>query len=218
LYIDLPASGAIRDWGSEQLSTRIARAVNYAFARHEKNTDTVLQQLLLLERSRISEILVSFVAVDSGRGDFKVAALEGDLEFESGHIRLPLRFDRIDSFDDGHIAILDYKTGSSRRLLSKSGEIQEIQLFVYAAAAEGTVSALALINVDSREIVFDGVGRGYSSVDAWPDLMHRASAQITAACDEMSNGDVRINIEQGTTSARPLNLLTRYTELRHDNG
>ncbi|MDH5260769.1 MAG: PD-(D/E)XK nuclease family protein, partial [Gammaproteobacteria bacterium] len=119
---------------------------------------------------------------------------------------------------DGHIAILDYKTGSAKHLLSKTGDIQEIQLFVYAAAAEGMVSALALVNVDSREIAFNGVGRGYSHADEWPDLIQRASAQITAACDEMSNGDVRVHIEQGVTSARPLNLLTRYTELRHDNG
>ncbi|MDH5622377.1 MAG: PD-(D/E)XK nuclease family protein, partial [Gammaproteobacteria bacterium] len=218
LYVDLPTSGAIRDWDGNDFATRIGRAVNYAFARHEKNTDTVLQQLLQLERSRIAELLRRFVAVDSGRGDFKVAALEGKLEFVSGHIRLPLRFDRIDSFDDGHIAILDYKTGSAKRLLSKTGDVQEIQLFVYAAAAGDTVSALALVNVDSREIAFDGVGRGYSSVDDWPDLMRRASAQINAACREMSDGDVRIHIEQGVASARPLNLLTRYTELRHENG
>ena len=218
LYNDLPASGVIRDWGSDELSTRIGRAVSFAFTRHEKNADAVLQQLLFLERARISDLLRSFVAVDSGRGDFTVAALEGDLEFVSGHIRLPLRFDRVDRFDDGHIAILDYKTGSAKHLLSKTGDIQEIQLFVYAAAAEGMVSALALVNVDSREIAFNGVGRGYSHADEWPDLIQRASAQITAACDEMSNGDVRVHIEQGVTSARPLNLLTRYTELRHDNG
>lgn len=218
LYRDLPASGVIRDWSGEELSARIGRAVNYAFVRHEKNADAVLQQLLSLERVRISELMRRFVAVDSGRGDFKVAALEGGLEFVSGHIRLPLRFDRIDTIDDGHMAILDYKTGSAKHLLSKTGEVQEIQLFVYAAAVKGTVSALALVNVDSREIAFEGVGRGFSSADKWPDLMRRATAQIAAACDDMSIGDVRIQIEQGVTSARPLNLLTRYTELRHDNG
>lgn len=218
LYRDLPASDVIRDWSGTELSARIGRAVNYAFLPHEKNIDAVLQQLLALERVRISELLRNFVAVDSARGDFKVAALEGALEFVSGRIRLPLRFDRIDSFGDGHIAILDYKSGAARHLLDKNGDVQEIQLFVYAAAAEATVSAVALVNVDSREIAFEGVGRGYSSADKWPDLTNRANALIAAACDGLSTGDVRTHIEQGVMSARPLNLLTRYTELRHDNG
>lgn len=218
LYIDLPTSDTIRDWTGKELSTGIERAVNYAFARHEKNTDAILQQLLSLERARIADLLRAFVAVDSARGEFKVAALEGELTFVSGHIRLPLRFDRIDRSDDGQISILDYKTGSAKHLLSKTGDVQEIQLFVYAAAAEESVSALALVNVDSRDIAFDGVGRGYSDVDQWPDLLHRATEQINAACKAISSGDVRINIEQGVTSARALNILTRYTELRHDNG
>jgi hypothetical protein len=162
-------------------------------------------------------LLREFVALDGDRGDFQVAAVEGKLEFVSGHIRLPLRFDRIDSLGDGDIAILDYKTGSAKRLLNKTGDVQEIQLFVYAVAAEAEVSALALVNVDSREIVFDGVGRGYTKSDDWPSLLHRVSDQIAAACHDMASGDVRINIEQGVLAARPLNLLTRYTELRHDD-
>jgi probable DNA repair protein len=217
LYRDLPASDRIRSWQGRELASCIEDAVNFAFAKHERNTDIVLQQILLLERSRISDLLREFVALDGDRGDFQVAAVEGKLEFVSGHIRLPLRFDRIDSLGDGDIAILDYKTGSAKRLLNKTGDVQEIQLFVYAVAAEAEVSALALVNVDSREIVFDGVGRGYTKSDDWPSLLHRVSDQIAAACHDMASGDVRINIEQGVLAARPLNLLTRYTELRHDD-
>ncbi len=218
LYIDLPASDVIRSWQGEELAARVEAAVDFAFSRHERNTDAVLQQLLLLERQRISGLLHEFVAVDGNRGKFMVSGVEGTFEFVAGNIRLPLRFDRIDTFDNGEIAILDYKTGKTKQLVGRDQEAQEIQLFVYAFAADAVVSALALVNVDSREIAFDGVGRGYANVDDWPDLLRRVKEQITTACNELAGGDVRINIEQGIVTARSLNLLTRYTELRHDNG
>jgi ATP-dependent helicase/nuclease subunit B len=217
LYIDLPSIDNIGNWQGKDLTERIDAAVNFAFARHERNVDAVLQQLLLLERRRISELLRQFVAVDGARRDFQVAGVEGKFEFVAGHIRLPLRFDRIDSVADSGIAILDYKTGARKQLLNRKKEVQEIQLFVYACATEAPVSALALVNVDSREIAFDGAGLGYTDVDEWPDLLKQIKEQISNACDEISSGDVRLNIQQGIKSARPLNLLTRYTELRRDN-
>jgi RecB family exonuclease len=162
--------------------------------------------------------LRQFVALDGSRGEFSIASVEGKFDFVSGRVELPLRFDRIDSFDDGSIAIIDYKTGSKKRLLNHAGEVQEIQLFVYACATDVPVSALTLINIDSREISFDGAGRGYRNEDSWPELLQRIKEQIAVACDDLSRGDVRINIEQGVQAARPLNLLTRYTELKRDDG
>lgn len=218
LYVDLPSSEMIRSWQHRDLTSRIDAALNLAFARHEKNTDAVLLQLLALERRRVAGLLRQFVAIDGNRDEFQIEGVEGSFEFVAGHIRLPLRFDRLDRFDDGSIAILDYKTGSKKRLINRDSEPQEIQLFVYACATEAPVSALALINVDSREISFDGGGRGYTDVNDWPELLERIKSQIAIACKDISNGDVRINIEQGLQAARPLNLLTRYSELRRDNG
>jgi len=217
LYIDLPSSDDICAWQGEELTGRIDTAVNFAFARHEQNVDAVLRQLMLLERRRISALLRQFIVVDGARDSFQIASVEGKFEFVAGHIRLPLRFDRIDSVGEKGIAILDYKTGAKKRLLNRKREVQEIQLFVYACATEAPVSALALVNIDSREITFDGAGLGFTDSDEWPELLQQVKAQIATACDEISNGDVRLNIEQGIKSARPLNLLTRYTELRHDN-
>lgn len=217
LYIDLPSSDDIRAWHGKDLTDRIDAAVNYAFARHERNVDAVLHQLMLLERRRITELLQQFITVDGARDSFQVAGVEGKFEFVAGHIRLPLRFDRMDNIGEEGIAILDYKTGAKKRLLNRKREVQEVQLFVYACATEAPVSALALVNIDSREIAFDGVGLGYTDTDEWPGLLQQVKTQIAAACDEISSGDVRLNIEQGMKSARPLNLLTRYTELRRDN-
>jgi RecB family exonuclease len=218
LFIDLPDNHAIQSWEGENLARRIAAAVDFAFARHERQTDAVLQQVFALERGRVAALLRQFVAIDGDRGGFKVASVEGEFEFVAGSIRLPLRFDRIDTFDDGSIAILDYKTGAKKQLLNKDREPQEIQLFVYANATDANVSALALVNIDSREIEFTGAGCGYGDEESWPELLQSIEQQIEDACKNLAAGDVRINIEQGVQSARALNLLSRYTELRREHG
>ena len=215
LYIELPSRDTIRNWKDDDLDRRLTSSVDFAFSRHENNADQVLQQLLRLERSRVTNLLRQFVATDSARSYFKIANVEGELEFASGHIRLPLRFDRIDALGDD-IAILDYKTGSRKRLLNRQNIIQDLQLFVYAAASNLPVSALALVNIDNREISFDGAGSGYTDTNSWEKLLEEAKSDIFIACEELSAGDVRTNIEQPLQKARPLNLLTRFTELRRE--
>lgn len=218
LLIDLPSRDTISTWQGEELSTRIRGAVDFAMLRHERNNDVVLRQLLLLERERISELLDQFVRLESGRSDFQVQSIESKLEFVAGNVKLLLRFDRIDQFEDGTIAILDYKTGAKKRLLNRANEVQDIQLFVYAAAVEAQVSALALVNIDSREISFDGAGRDYTDVAAWPALLAEVSQHIDTACRALEAGAGSVLLEQGNAAARPLNLLSRYTEIRRDRG
>lgn len=213
LYIDTPSSREIRTWQGDDLTQRIADALDFAFQRHDRNTDAVLHQLFALERGRVANLLRHFVTLDRDRGEFEVDDVEGKFDFVAGDMRLQLRFDRIDRFEDGSIAILDYKTGARKTLLNAKGEPNEIQLFVYACATDVNVSALALVNIDSRETTFDGAGRDYSDSESWHELLRSSKEQIDIACAQLGAGDVRINLRQGVRNARPLNLLSRYTEL-----
>ena len=216
LYQDLPAIDALKALSDAEIDHQVAEAVSAAFAPHERNTDAVLLKLLQMERSRISRLIAAFVQMDRERDEFQVAGVEGKLEFEYGGLRLSLRFDRVDRFEDGSIAILDYKTGATRELMTKKGAVREPQLFVYAMAADAPVAALALVNIDSREIVLSGGGRGYTDEELWPDLIAAISEEIQSAADDFVAGDVRIDRSQSVDAARPLNVLSRFTELRHD--
>lgn len=212
LYLGKPSSGDLANWAdSEQ---RIAKALDFAFARHERNADNVLLALLAMERRRIAGLLGDFIAIDAQRDAFIVASVEREIEFAEAGVRLKLRVDRIDSLVDGRIAILDYKTGAEKKLLTSKGEPKEIQLVAYACAVDEPVAALALVNVDSRTIGFNGAGTGYTDAEQWPDQLAEWSALVRGACAELTAGDVRIDITQAVADARPLNLLTRFTELR----
>lgn len=214
LYQDLPTSAELRAVSDDKLLAAIRRAAEGAVQRYLRNSGPVLQRLFELEQARIVDVVEAFVALDRERGEFAIAALEGGLTFAHENLRLELRFDRIDRFADGSIGILDYKTGAARQLLLRDGSVREPQLFVYACAAEDPVAMLALANLDSRETGFSGAGRGFSDEDAWPELLASTEAEIRDACDALIAGDVRIIAEQGAASARHLNILSRYTELR----
>ena len=216
LYSDIAGSEELRALGDDDLHDRIAACAAAASQRHERNSDAVLRSLLALERNRIVDVVTAFVALDRERGEFRVADLEGKLVFVHRNLNLRLRYDRIDQYDDDSIAIIDYKTGTAKQLVQRDGTIRQVQLFVYALAADAQVNMLALANVDSRDAGFSGVGRGFTEETEWPEFLRTVEGEVRRACDRLLAGDVRLLAPQGAASARRFNLLSRYTELRHE--
>jgi probable DNA repair protein len=217
LYQGYGSARELRQADKVRMSQQIQDAADDALQRHLRHTDPVLQQILNLERDRMVDVITTFVGIDGERGDFDIADLEGSLEFKRDNLRLTLRFDRIDRYADNSIAIIDYKTGAAKQLMLRDGTVKEAQLFVYALATDQPVAMLALANLDPRATGFSGAGRGFTDESAWPDLLASIGTEINSACDSLAAGDVRIIAEQGASDARQLNLLSRYTELRHDD-
>jgi hypothetical protein len=216
LYNGLPSQADIRSWLGAELERRAAAAVTAAFPRYERYADSVLRELFALERQRVERLLQELAEVDMQREPFSVHALEQSTEFVLAGVRLGLRVDRIDRFDDGSVAILDYKTGSGRKFLDSNGEPADAQLVVYAVAAADPVAALGFYNVDSRETALDGSGRDAMGDAAWQEALERWSRSIESAAGEFAAGDVRIRYWQTLRDARPLNILSRFGELRRD--
>jgi len=214
LYFDKPSRDDIASW--TDIDGRINRALDFGFSDRERNTDKVLRQLFAMERHRVGGLLRDFLAIDASRDEFAVASVEREIDFAEAGVRLKLRVDRIDRLADGSIAILDYKTGAEKKFLTSKGQPREYQLVAYSCAVDEPVAALALVNVDSRTMGFSGAGAGYSDDGTWPEQLAEWSTAVRSACQELSAGDVRLNGAQAVVDARPLNLLTRFTELRND--
>ena len=217
LYLDKPSRSDVANWSDDELQSRLTLALQQAFGRHERHSDKVLYELLLLERQRMDTLLRRFVQLDSARSDFDVIEVEHEVAFSAASVSLQLRVDRIDRLADGTLGIIDYKSGARKKFLQVDGEPREIQLVAYAYALDGRVSSLALANIDSREVAFDGAGLGYDSPDDWGERLDGWVQSVVQACEELSRGDVRINAARGVTDARPFNLLTRFTEMRRDS-
>lgn len=212
LYFDKPSRDAVAAW--TDVDARIAEALDFAFARHERNADDVLLRLLVMERQRVAGLLREFLRVDLTREAFEVEGVESKVDFEESGVRLELRMDRVDRLPDGSVAIIDYKTGAEKTFLTRQGEPKEYQLVAYACAIDEPVGELVLANVDSRSVVFHGAGAG--DTDDWPDVLAAWSDTVRGACAEIARGDVRLDRRQSADDARPLNLLTRFTERRNE--
>jgi probable DNA repair protein len=215
LYFSRPDRDTLATWSGGDLDTRLAEALQFAFSPRERQIDDVLRQLFAIERNRVESLLRQLLALDQARDEFRVEEVELKLAFELAGVRLSLRVDRVDRLPDGTVAILDYKTGAGKKFLVK-GEPREIQLVAYACAIAYPVGALALVNVDTREVGFNGAGTGFSGTDDWAESLEQWKRMVREACEDIARGDVRMNRRQGMADARPLALLTRFVELRND--
>ncbi len=215
LYEQQPTQIDIRAWDAEELKERISAAVEHAFQRHERHADSVLRQLFRLERRRTESLLDGVVAVDRERVPFSVSTVERSIEGLIGPLRISLRGDRIDELENADIVILDYKTGATKKFLT-SGEPKDMQLVVYACITDRQVAGLGLFNVDSKLIGIDGAGPAIADIDDWQDALDRWKEQVHIAASEIAAGDVRINSVQAGRDARPLNLLSRFPEIKRE--
>ncbi len=164
----------------------------------------------------MSRLLQELVDVDRQRGGFAVHAVELSMDAELAGVRLGLRVDRIDRCDDGAVAILDYKTGSGRKFLDRNGEPTDAQLLVYATAMQEPVAALGFYNIDSRETALSACGQADIGPQEWRESLQRWTHAVERAAGDFAAGDVRIRYWQTLREARPLNILSRFGELRRD--
>lgn len=215
LYADRPTQANIRAWSGSELRRRIAAATDRPFRRHARHADPVLKHLLAIEQERCAALLECVVDVDRDREPFRIESVESDVSVTLSRARFNLRCDRIDRGDDDALIVIDYKTGSKRRFLT-SGAPGDLQLVVYACALDASFSGLALFNVDSRGTGLDGAGPAFDSGDDWPQRLDEWKGIVRAAAALIAAGDVRLNIRQNSRDARPLDVLSRYAELRHE--
>jgi len=216
LYVDCPTQQQIQNWNSSDVAQRIAKAVAHVFRRYEAYADRTLAQLLVFEKERVARLLRQVIEHDVSRDAFEIAAVEQGLAACINGLNLYLRIDRIDRDAAGDSLVIDYKTGSVKRLLDRDKHPKDMQLIVYARALEVDTAGIALLNIDTRGIEFDAVGRDYPARLDWDAVLPEWFAEIDAAAGRIAGGDIRINGVQAVKESRPLGLLSRIRELQLD--
>ncbi|MFQ5546865.1 MAG: PD-(D/E)XK nuclease family protein [Woeseia sp.] len=218
LYADKPSQAEVRQWISSDPRRRIRQAIDSALHELLLHADGVLRRILELEQERLCALLYEFIAGEARRSTFQVESVERDLEYRRFGLQLRIRPDRIDRLCDDSLLIADYKSGRKRNLVDRSGDIKELQLAVYACAIDETIGALALINLGGHSIDYDSAG-GSEEWDSrragqWPERLSAWREKVARAMRQIAAGDSRINLNLGTSDARPLNILCRFEERR----
>lgn len=218
LLADRPSRTRIQRWSSAGRQRRIRGAVDAALLSPSRHADATLQRLLALEGVRLERLLHMFIDAELARPEFTVSRVEAELALRREGIELDLRVDRIDRLDDGSLLVVDYKTGATKNLLNAGGAPAEWQTVVYAAALDEPVGGLVLINVDSRGIVYRGVGDNVPwnplGAGVWFDRLAEWSRAVDDAIAHMAAGDARVNVALTTEQSRPLNVLSRAEALK----
>lgn len=220
LLADRPSRASMQDWSDSERSRRIGNAIDAALASHFRHADAVVGRLLSLERLRLDKLLRSFIAAEVERPPFTVESVETPLRLERGSVVLDLRVDRIDRLQDGSLLVADYKTGAIKKLLNAAGRPAEWQTVVYAMALDARVGGLVLVNLDSRGIVYRGVGAAVPwntlAPEQWTVRLAEWSQSVEAALGRIAAGDARINVALGAQQSRPLNVLSRAEALKRE--
>ena len=208
-----PSSSDIVAWSDQDIAKRIEAAITAGFADSLRHADAILRRLFALERTRLRTVIRQFLAMEKTRAEFSVEQVEERIEFEWAGVQLTLRVDRIDRLSDGTLLIIDYKTGQVKNLLGRDGNPVDLQVVVYATALAEEVGGLALFNIASRATLCKGVGGSveWSNLAAsdWRDMLRDWKQLVRFAMEQISAGDVRLNLRLNTEQSRPLNVLSR---------
>ena len=218
LFAERPTRADVSNWDAENLEQKLGSAIDSALANHVRHADDTHARLFSLERTRLFQLLRSFVAEEIDRSEFSILDVEKPIHSEAFGVRLSLRIDRVDRLADGSLLIIDYKTGRPKDLLNKDGDLKDLQLAVYADVLEGAVGGLVIINIDSRSISYKGTGGSVpwdaARQDIWPERLEAWRDDVHQALKEIAAGDVRVNLLLSADEARPLGILSRLEELK----
>ena len=159
LLAERPTQAEIRDWGATNLVERLGSAIDSALAGHLRHADKTHTRLLGLERTRLTRLLRRFIAAETERPEFAVAEVE-----KSPRVRRH----SVSGSDSGSTALTvspmgRYWSSITRPACPKSCSTGmairwTCSWWCMPDALESAVGGLALINIDSRSISYQGTG------------------------------------------------------------
>ncbi|MDF1766108.1 MAG: PD-(D/E)XK nuclease family protein [Gammaproteobacteria bacterium] len=152
---------------SAALHTAINEATSSAIDKLKRRQPELMGSLFTeIESERLTTLLNRFLLRDLHRGEFTTQKPETPFELTRGALKLDLRIDRIDTLNDGSVALIDYKTGKTIQAISalRSERPEEMQLPVYYTAVSGErefeVAALAIGQVHIEDCDYHALSRG----------------------------------------------------------
>ena len=175
--------------------------------------ETALErEVYFVERRRLVDLLLQWLAFEATRAPFTVTAREVPLEVTFGGLRLRVRLDRLDRLPDGSAVVVDYKTGRCAPADWQVPRMNEPQLPFYAVAAplEG-VRAVAFARVDRARPqwmqrppieVADEDEAGTLADAAWQSLAAEWAADLATTTAGILAGDARPAPKRGLATCR----------------
>ncbi|MEZ5486679.1 MAG: PD-(D/E)XK nuclease family protein [Steroidobacteraceae bacterium] len=199
LWSRLGDSAALNALSPAALAVEVEAAAEAALVLlRSRDRDGLDARSIERERARAIAVVLGLLAQERERTPFRVLAREWQIEAEVAGAAIRLRIDRVDEFDDGRLAIIDYKTGTSRSLDWHGDRAEAVQLFTYARALQqrraGAVVALGILHPVPRGKVYRAIGEADGLLPQaeigfdWPSLLQQWHAQIERLAGDFLRG------------------------------
>jgi len=195
VWARLESQSILRATPPEDLRLLIQSAV--ADAVNHGETGLLHRLVSRAEQERLERIVWDWLAVERARKQpFVVETVEQETHFEAFGLRLRLRVDRIDRLENGHVLLIDYKSGPQSRNKLKGARPKEPQLLVYAASSADQVDGIFFAEMKANEVRAVGLSREKQfesrSIDVkkheWGSFLDESRAEVDRLAEQFVNG------------------------------
>jgi probable DNA repair protein len=205
LWGRLKDSQSLQRLPADGLKRLIEDVVAHAAQRLWGTTNTRAQTR---ERARAQLLLNAVCDLERQRAPFRVRDIERNASVALAGAQLNLRIDRVDELEDGALVILDYKSGTHKKMDWYGEHLSHPQLLAYLAALDESVRAVATVNVAAREVGFHGIAavanllpklavataqEGMDGSDLWTQSRHLWRTRIAALVRDFLSGHAAVD-------------------------
>jgi RecB family exonuclease len=160
VWTKLGTSQALAAADKARLDEILAMSADEAIASVKRyRPDVLVGRYAQLEHARLVRLAGDWLAIERGRSGFAIVTLEEKRPITFGGVTVNAKLDRMDKFDAGGHAIIDYKTGECKTASWMGKRPQEPQLPMYALGGGEDVVAVAFGVVRTGEARFRGISR-----------------------------------------------------------
>jgi probable DNA repair protein len=209
LWDELRDREGLRALSLEAAGAAVRRVIAAELAAAHRNAEGVRRHLLDIEARWLESRVLELLAVERGRTDFAVEAVERAVTISIGGLALELRPDRIDRLEDGSLAVIDYKTGADAEpaaWLDERPKLPQLPLYATALGAD-RVAAVAFARVRTGDTGYSGLASNADSFPglkspgargwprefgSWQEMLEHWRQRLSALAVEHVTGDARL--------------------------
>ncbi len=195
-------------YNQAELESLVKTCVDAVLTRHASQRPYALRpRYQALERTRLLELALAWLAIEKQRPSFRVVATESTQSVEFAGLSLTLRLDRQDELDNGARLVIDYKTGVCAATQWFGERPDDPQLPLYGITSPQPVQGLAFAQVIAGKLQFKGISAedyaivGVQAVDqshpqqaqGWGDFYAGQQATLTRLAEQFKAGYARVD-------------------------
>ncbi|MGZ5080099.1 MAG: PD-(D/E)XK nuclease family protein [Usitatibacter sp.] len=206
-----------------RLEALIEEAAAHAVARLRADRPGRLEgRFAELERARLAGLAREWLEIERSRPPFEVRLSEERITLSAGSLRMQGRVDRIDRIEGAGLAVIDYKSGPVSASSWLGERPDDVQLPLYALAADEPVDAVAFARLKTGQVGFAGIAREAGLLPAvkpveehraarkfapsWPELLAEWRNQVDRLGEGFAGGDARVDPKNALSTCERCDL------------